>query len=164
MPALNSKGNQRYTMITVMITVIVSWFPGFSVADTTLEILDVDFPRECSAPFTAEAVVCSRCHIPDSREKFEITSHQQDTHIRAGYQSITSLDESSKITAFVPTQSLEQAVPFTQAISIRGRGLNSNMVTDITGNLLSSSQTDGSPAPWIRFSSRNTVQQHYLFS
>jgi hypothetical protein len=103
-----------------LIFFLVLCIPAF--ADTTLEILDIDFPDNCGASFTTNAVECSRCHFPDNDYDLPSPWLQLYKDNPNDFRTISSLEENNSITAIVPVGEIRAGEPLTQVVSISGLG------------------------------------------
>lgn len=108
-------------IVLVVVSLLVLCMPAS--ADTTLEMLDVEFPDECDAPFINSAVECSNCHFPDNGDGSATLLLQPYMESPNDYRTIVSLDEDSKITAVVPAKSVRTSEPLMQTVSISGQGV-----------------------------------------
>jgi hypothetical protein len=97
--------------------------PNSGLADVTLEIMDLTFPKDCGAFYTDDISTRSQCHLPEvTPESFQILA-DSTTEYHWANRKVVNLEEEASIIFLVPEQRLKSDQPFARAIVINGHAI-----------------------------------------
>ena len=113
---VGSKKVPVFLRIIVLTSFLVLKFSSPTVADLTLEILDLPFPEICGASLNEDITTCPRCHVPGRVKVEPKLAARNGQSLSLANRTITSLEKDGLITVSVPADALKPGQPFIQEI------------------------------------------------